>query len=64
MQLSPHERSVLAQHLLSSIVSDDAHTAESEWFDEAERRLKAYQQNRISAEPVEEVFEDLFAELL
>jgi hypothetical protein len=33
-------------------------------LDEAEHRLVAYRQNRIAAEPVDDVFDELLAELL
>jgi putative addiction module component (TIGR02574 family) len=48
----------LADTLLRSLdVPDPA--IEQAWLDEAERRLKAYDEGRIQAIPMEEVFRDL-----
>jgi len=58
LHLNAEDRSLLADTLLRSLDEPDP-AIEQAWLDEAERRLKAYDEGRIKAIPMEEVFRDL-----
>jgi putative addiction module component (TIGR02574 family) len=58
LHLNAEDRSLLADTLLRSLDAPDP-AIEQAWLDEAERRLKAYDEGRIQAIPMEEVFRDL-----
>lgn len=55
LQLPPGERFILVEGLLKSLDVPDPEL-DRIWADEAEKRLKAYRDGRLSAVPIEEVF--------
>ncbi len=55
LQLPPEERSLIADGLLRSLDVPDPRIDEV-WLDEAERRLKAYRENRLTAVDFDEIF--------
>jgi putative addiction module component (TIGR02574 family) len=55
LQLSPVERFILVDSVMKSLDKPDEDLNEV-WLDEAERRLKAYDEGRLGAVPMEQVF--------
>ena len=55
LQLPPVERFILVDSLVKSLDKPDEELNEI-WLDEAERRLKAYEEGRLGAVPMEQVF--------
>jgi putative addiction module component (TIGR02574 family) len=58
LRLGPHERALLAEHLIGSLDVDDDPEAERLWIEEAERRYKAYKEGRVTTKPAELVFRE------
>ena len=58
MQLDIDSREQLAHRLLESLDSLSESELESLWAKEAQRRLEAFREGRLSAVPAEEVLED------
>ena len=58
LHLNAEDRSLLADTLLRSLDTPDPEI-ERLWLDEAERRLQAYDEGKIKAIPMEDVFRDL-----
>jgi putative addiction module component (TIGR02574 family) len=63
LKLSPHERAILAEHLINSL--DDKEDAEAEqlWIKEAERRYREYKEGKVKAKPAGQVFKEAFSKL-
>ncbi len=57
-QLSPQQRALLVQRLLSTLDPGEDVDAEELWLQEAERRYQAYREGRIGSRPAAQVFED------
>ena len=55
LQLKPQEKFVVIESLLESLDQPDKSIDEI-WAIEAEKRLKAYREGKISTVPMEEVF--------
>ena len=55
LQLKPQEKFAVIESLLESLDRPDK-TLDEIWIAEAEKRLKAYREGKISAVPMEEVF--------
>ena len=55
LKLPPEERFIIVEGLLKSLDMPDPNL-DRIWGDEAERRLKAYREKRLSILPLEEVF--------
>ena len=55
LRLPPEERFVIVEGLLKSLDVPDP-DLDRVWADEAERRLAAYRDGKLSAIPIEEVF--------
>ena len=55
LKLTPYERFVLVDSIVNSLDKPDEKLNEI-WLDEAERRLKAYDEGRLGAVPMEQVF--------
>jgi len=58
LKLSPRERAVLAERLITSLDSLDGSENEQLWVEEAERRHKEYLKGRITARPAGDVLRD------
>ena len=58
LQLSVHDRALLAEHLIASLDTVGPEENERLWTEEAESRYQAYQQGKISARPAHEVLRD------
>jgi hypothetical protein len=58
MELSRHDRALLAKHLLATLDPDDDADVEELWIEEAERRNAAYRSGKIGSRPAERVSED------
>jgi len=58
LKLSPRERAVLAERLITSLDSLDGSENEQLWVEEAERRYKEYRKGRITARPAGDVLRD------
>lgn len=55
LKLPPEERFIIVEGLLKSLDVPDA-DLDRVWAEEAQRRLKAYREGRLSVIPIEEVF--------
>jgi putative addiction module component (TIGR02574 family) len=55
LKLTPKERAILAEHLISSLDSLEVPENENLWVEEADRRYKEYRKGRISARPAKDV---------
>lgn len=55
LQLGARSRAALARKLLQSLEPATVSDNERAWYDEAERRMRAYQEGRIDAIPAREV---------
>lgn len=51
LQLSPHERAKLAEHLIHSLDAEEDPDVERLWIEEAERRYREYKEGRVKAKP-------------
>lgn len=60
-QLPVQERSLLIQHLISTLDESEDVDSEELWFQEAERRYKLWQEGKIQSRPASEVFRDALA---
>ena len=58
LRLGPHERAILAEHLINSLDAVEDPDAERLWIEEAEHRYKAYKEGRVKAKPAEMVFRE------
>ena len=56
-RLSTKERARLIRRLIISLESENDGDVEQLWLDEADKRLAAYRNGKISARPGEDVFE-------
>lgn len=56
--LDPHERALLAEHLIGSLDAEDDPEAERLWIEEAERRYKEYKEDGIRAKSADMVFRE------
>ena len=57
MKLKPEERLTLVEGLIQSLDEPDKRLDEI-WAEEAERRLKAYQEGKLEGIPMEEIFKE------
>ena len=55
MKLKPEERFLLIEGLIKSLDEPDK-KIDSIWIEEAEKRLKAYQNGKLEGVPMEKVF--------
>jgi putative addiction module component (TIGR02574 family) len=55
LQLPPEERFIIVEGLLKSLDVPDP-DLDRIWADEAEKRLQAYREGRLSAIPLEDLF--------
>jgi len=58
LQLDPHDRALLAEHLISSLDADEDPDAERLWIEEAERRYRDYRAGNVKAKPAEMVLRE------
>jgi len=58
LQLSPHERALLAEHLIGSLETETDPEAERSWIEEAERRYQDYKSGTVKTISAEQVFKD------
>jgi putative addiction module component (TIGR02574 family) len=63
MKLSPKARAKLAERLLLSLDAPEEGDVMEAWLDEAERRLEAYANGKVSAIPATQVFREVRARL-
>jgi len=63
LQLLPHERAQLAEHLIHSLDAKEDPNAERLWIEEAERRYREYKEGRVKAKPAEAVFKEARSKL-
>jgi putative addiction module component (TIGR02574 family) len=63
LQLSPHERAQLAEHLIHSLDDDEDPDAERLWVTEAERRYQEYKEGKIQAKSSDQVFKEARSKL-
>jgi putative addiction module component (TIGR02574 family) len=63
LQLSPHERAQLAEHLIHSLDAEEDPNAERLWIEEAERRYREYKEGRVKAKPAGAVFKEARSKL-
>jgi putative addiction module component (TIGR02574 family) len=59
LTLSPGERAMLADHLLSSLDGPDQKEIDAAWADEAERRMREIEEGKVNAIDGELVMERL-----
>jgi len=58
LQLSSHERALLAEHLIGSLETDTDPEAERSWIEEAERRYQDYKSGKVKTLSAEQVFKN------
>ncbi len=58
LRLDPHERALLAEHLIDSLDAEEDPEAERLWIEEAERRYKEYKAGGVNAKPAETVLRE------
>jgi putative addiction module component (TIGR02574 family) len=58
LQLSFHERALLAEHLIGSLETESDPEAERSWIEEAERRYQDYKSGKVKTISAEQVFKD------
>jgi len=58
LRLDTRERALLAEHLISSLDTDEDPEAERLWIEEAERRYKEYKEGRVNAKPADMVLKE------
>ena len=58
LRLNPHERALLAEHLIGSLDVEEDPEAERLWIEEAERRYKEYKTGGVKAKPAEAVLRE------
>jgi putative addiction module component (TIGR02574 family) len=63
LKLTPRERALLAEHLISSLENHEDTDAERLWIDEAERRYREYKEGKVKTRPASQVFKDAFSKL-
>ena len=63
LNLSSHERALLAEHLIRSLEGEEDAEVERLWIEEAERRYKEYKEGRVKAKPAELVFKEAYSKL-
>ena len=63
MRLSTKARARLAARLIASLDNRRDEDAEQAWYDEAERRDKAFREGRLKGRPADEVLRDLRSKL-
>jgi hypothetical protein len=51
LQLDPHERALLAEHLIGSLDADEEPEVERLWVEEAERRYKEHKEGTVKSKP-------------
>ena len=56
MTLSPERRVALAERLLASVADKKQSEIDAAWAEEAQQRLRDYDEGKIKAIPAEEVF--------
>ena len=56
MELPPHDRALLVEHLLATLECGEDIDAEEVWLDEAEKRYKEYRAGKIGVKPADQVF--------
>ena len=63
LQLPPHDRAALAEHLIHSLDEVEDPEAERLWIEEAERRYKEYKEGKIKGIPAASVFKEARSKL-
>lgn len=63
LQLSPHDRAQLAEHLIHSLDEVEDPEAEKLWVEEAERRYREYKKGNVRGIPAESVFQEARSKL-
>lgn len=63
LQLLPHDRAQLAEHLIHSLDEAEDPEAERLWIEEAERRYREYKEGKIKGIPAEQVFKEARSKL-
>ncbi len=63
LNLSSHERALLAEHLISSLEEKEDAEAERLWIEEAERRYREYKEGKVKAKAAAQVFKEAFSKL-
>lgn len=58
LRLDTRERALLAEHLISSLDTEEDPEAERLWIEEAERRYKEYKEGRVKAKPADMVLKE------
>jgi putative addiction module component (TIGR02574 family) len=59
LELPPTERASLIEHLFSSFKGPDTADLEAKWAQEAEQRIDAYDEGKISTVDANKVFEKI-----
>jgi putative addiction module component (TIGR02574 family) len=59
LQLSPVDRAMLVEHLLTSFELPERNQIDELWANEAEKRIDAYDKGLITSIPAEEVFKKI-----
>ena len=63
LNLSSHQRALLAEHLISSLEDEEDAEAERLWIEEAERRYREYKEGKVKTKPSAQVFKEAFSKL-
>jgi len=63
LKLSPTDRAVLAEHLISSLDNLSDEQNEKLWLNEANQRYMAYKSGSLSSRPAEDVLRDARASI-
>lgn len=63
LQLSPMEREVLAERLLTSVENETLSNIEQAWIEEAEKRYSVYKRGVSQGIPGEQIFRQIREEL-
>ena len=61
LKLDKNERLILGQELLISALDKEETVIEKTWYDEAERRIKAYQAGNVKAYPAGQVLDAIIS---
>ena len=63
LQLTSHERAILAERLLHSLDDEEDTDVERAWIEEAERRYKEFKKGNTTARSIDEVLREIRSEL-
>lgn len=63
LSLPPHERAIIAEHIIRSLDDEEDPEVERLWIAEAERRYKEYKEGKVKARPAATVFKEARSKL-